>query len=295
MLDSRRLLLFRAAAHAGSFTRAGAELSLTQSAVSQQVASLERQLGLELLRRGRRGLALTGPGELLLGHADAIAERLALADAQLTDLARVRRDRLRVGAFPSALATLIPAMIAATREQVPDAQVEAIEAPSAELHRLVRRGALHMAVGFGDVGEPNPDTEAGVRRYDLFVEPMLAALPFDHPLADRPHLSLAALSDDEWLAPSPDHLIVRACRAAGFEPRIAFVTSDPAAIRALIARGLAVTIVPSLLSDQLAGTALVPIAPGAPRRQIYAIAPDPGASPLALTAIEALKASGRPS
>src|SRR6478672_9633372 len=105
MLDPRRLLTFRAVAHAGSFSSAARELALTQPAVSQQVAALERELGERLLVRGPGGPALTPAGELALEHA------VALADRQLAELGDESRP-LRLGAFPSALATVVPAAIA---------------------------------------------------------------------------------------------------------------------------------------------------------------------------------------
>jgi DNA-binding transcriptional LysR family regulator len=323
MLDPRRLLTFRAAARAGSFTRAAEGLALTQSAVSQQVGGLERQLGVELVRRGRRGLTLTETGALLLEHADAVADRLALADRQVAERARAQHERLRLGAFPSALAGLVPAAIAALRASAPEAQVEARDAPIARLHELVRAGELHVAICFGDVDQlpperhdragrsrdvdqppperhhpPEPSGELhdvpgdGLRRHELFVEPLLAALAPGHPLANAQSIPLAALADEDWLAPSPDHLTVRACRAAGFEPRLTYLTTDPAAIRALCAGGLAVALVPRLLEDHMPGVALVPIAPDPPVRRVYAITPDAGVHPVAAVAVAALRRPG---
>src|SRR5918996_3232585 len=107
-LDARRLLTFREVARQRSFSRAAEELSLTQSAVSQQVGALERELGTRLLDRRPGGLRLTHAGAVLLEHADAIAERLELAAAQLAEIAGSERTTLRIGAFPTALASLIP-------------------------------------------------------------------------------------------------------------------------------------------------------------------------------------------
>src|SRR4051795_1852729 len=105
-LDPRRVLTFRAVAHAGSFSRAAEELALTQPAVSQQVAALERQLGQRLLDRGAgTGFAVTEAGAVLLAHADAIAGRLEAADRQLAERRATERVRLRVGAFSSAIGT----------------------------------------------------------------------------------------------------------------------------------------------------------------------------------------------
>src|SRR3954454_13651639 len=116
MLDPRRLLTFRAVAREGSFSRAAAALARSQPAVSHQVGALERELGTPLLVRGRAGAVPTPAGELLLAHADALAARLELADTQMDALVAGSRRSLRVGAFPSALATIVPAAAAALRE-----------------------------------------------------------------------------------------------------------------------------------------------------------------------------------
>src|SRR5215212_5014450 len=123
MLDPRRLLTFREVARQGSFTLAAESLALTQSAVSQQVAALERQAGLQPLHRGRGELTLTPAGERLLAHADVVSERVRLADRQLADLATQERDELRVGAFPSALATIVPEAVTGALRDAPGLRV----------------------------------------------------------------------------------------------------------------------------------------------------------------------------
>src|SRR4051794_8939680 len=108
MLDPRRVLTFREVARQGSFSRAAEALALTQPAVSQQVAALERQVGEPLLNRGPGGLSLTPAGEVLLQHADVVSDRLALAGGQLAELVAGARRHLRVGSYPSAVATIVP-------------------------------------------------------------------------------------------------------------------------------------------------------------------------------------------
>src|SRR4051794_30929271 len=216
-MDPRRLLTFREVAHQASFSRAGDALSLTQPAVSQQVAALERQLGVKLLERGPGGPTPTAAGALLLAHADAVADRLSQAGEQIAELAEAERETLRVGAFPSALASVIPAAIVRLRAQQPDLQVEASEASGEELGALVAAGALHIAMCFQDAELP-PRRPEGTERHDLGREAMLAVLATDHPLASREQLKLRELADYTWTAPSRDHLIYRACVAAGFEP-----------------------------------------------------------------------------
>src|SRR5918998_5476895 len=154
MLDARRLLTFREVARRGSFSRAADALSLTQPAVSQQVAALERQLGTRLLERGPGGPTPTESGALLLRHADAVAERLSQADAQLAELVAAERETLRVGAHPSALASIVPKAIVRMHAELPDVQVEAIEGSADVVGRAVAVGDLHIGSCFQDASLP---------------------------------------------------------------------------------------------------------------------------------------------
>jgi len=289
MLDPRRLLTFGEVARRRSFSRAAEALALTQPAVSQQVGALERQLGVRLLERGPGGPATTEAGALLLAHADAIAQRLAQADAQLAELVAAERETLRVGAFPTALGSIVPAAIAALRAERPGVQVEASEGSAQESGSAVADGRLHVAVCFQDatVARHQPD---GTERHDLGEERMLAMLPTDHPLAGRRRIRLAALADETWSAPSREHLIYRACVAAGFEPQIAYVSRDPLAIGELVAGGLAVTLAPQLLAGRLPGVAFVPLEDAVPRRALYALTAASGVGAPARAFVAALRA-----
>jgi DNA-binding transcriptional LysR family regulator len=290
-LDPRRLLTFREVARQRSFSRAGEALSLTQPAVSQQVSALERQLGVRLLERGPGGPVPTEAGELLLAHADAIADRLAQASGQVSELAADDRGTLRIGSFPSALASVIPAAIARLREQMPEVQVEAIEASGEELGAAVAAGRLHAAMCFQDA-EAEPRRPEGTERHELGGEAMLAMLAPDHLLAGRERLRLGELADETWTAPSREHLIYRACVAAGFEPRIAFVTRDVLAARGLVRSGLAVTLVPELVGGLFDDVAVVPLEGPQPRRSLYALTPAAGVRESALAFLAALHREG---
>jgi two-component system, NarL family, sensor histidine kinase UhpB len=187
MLEPRRLLTFREVARRASFSRAAEALSLTQPAVSQQVAALEREIGLELIDRRPGGLALTEAGELLLGHADALSERLRVADAQLEELAGRREAKLAVGAFASAMGTVVPDAVARWRQDASGVAVEAIEVSSADAAEGVREGRLHVGACFEDASAP-PREHPGARRHDLGLEPMDAAVGPQHRLARRRRL-----------------------------------------------------------------------------------------------------------
>ena len=291
-LDPRRLLTFREVARRRSFSRAAEELSLTQSAVSQQVAALERQVGLTLMQRGRGGVQLTPAGERLLEHASAVAARLEVAGRQLEALASRERRELRIGAFPSALATILPAAVARLVARDADVDVRLTEGRLDDLVAGVRGGDLHAALCFQDAAEPRREHE-GTRRRELVDEPMVLALPPRHRLAGRRALRLTDLAGDAWVVPSRDGLVARACRAAGFEPRITILTSDPLAIRAVVHAGLAVTMTSRLLAGELHGLHIAAVDGTAPRRAVYALLPDAGARPLELALLHELELVAR--
>jgi DNA-binding transcriptional LysR family regulator len=284
MLDPRRLLTFRAVARAGSFSAAARELALTQPAVSQQVAALERELGARLLNRGPGGPTLTDAGALALEHADALAERIALADAQLAELGS-ETVPLRVGGFPSALATLVPAAI----ERVAPQRVEAVEGTSDTLAARVGDGSLHVALLFHDAAAA-PSEHVGLRRHDLFVEPFDALVGPEHRLARRRSIRLRELAGDPWTMASTTGILRNACVAAGFEPEVRFITSDVLAIRAIVAAGLAVTLAPRLIAGDMPGVGVLALRDGGPRRAVYALTPRTGTTAAARAFLDAVRA-----
>jgi DNA-binding transcriptional LysR family regulator len=287
-MDPRRVLTFRAVAHQRSFSRAARELALSQPSVSNQVASLEREIGVRLLERQPGGLRLTPEGAILLDHADAIAERFELAGAQLAAAAQGHRTRLRIGAFPTALAGFVPAAIEHLRSGHPDAKVTVDEGTD-DLPARVRSGELHLAVAFQDAALPREEP-AGLERRDLLRERFTVAMARDHRLARRDAVRLADLRDEDWTAAVADGLIVRACRDAGFEPYLVSLTRDQLAIRALVARGLAVTLAPELLAEAFDDLMLRPIAGRSPARDVYALLPPGGRHPLVAPVLGALDA-----
>jgi DNA-binding transcriptional LysR family regulator len=288
-MDPRRVLTFHAVAHQRSFSRAARELALTQPSVSNQVAQLEREVGARLLDRGAGGLRLTREGEILLEHADAIVERLTLADTQLAAAAEGKRTRLRIGALPTALAGFVPAAIARLRSTHPDARIIFDEGTSEELASRVTSGELDLAIVYRDTGAAQKHPP-GVTLHHLLHERFMVALAPDHPRARQPEVRLADLSHDDWTAALTDGVIVRACRTAGFEPNLISITRDQLAIRALIIRGLAVTLVPELLADPFKDLALRPIADVKIARDVYALLPPGGRHPLLAPTLAALDA-----
>ena len=282
-------MTFAAVAREGSFSRAAAALSLSQPAVSQQISALETDVGARLLERRPDGLVLTEAGRALVEHAAVIAERLDLADVQLRELVHGEPPPLRIGAVPSALAGFVPTAVNALRRSRADVVIAVEEGTVDALPGRLWAGELHVAVTFQDASAPRRELD-GLRREDIVSEPFLVALAADHPLARRPAIRLADLAGEPWTAASPDGIIVRACRVAGFEPRLVSLTREQLAIRATVMSGAAVTLAPQLLADAFAGTALRPIDGPAPARDVYALIPPGRRHPLVEPLLEALRA-----
>jgi hypothetical protein len=165
----------------------------------------------------------------------------------------------------------------------PGLELRLVEGGTDALSAAVRRGELHVGVCFQDAAAERRE-HAGTRRRDLGEEPMMVSLPPRHRLARRRAVALHELAGEPWLAASRDGLIVRACRAAGFEPRLAVLTADPLASAAAIRAGLAVSLTPRLLPSP--GARTLPVAGDGPRRALYALLPDGPARALDLELAE---------
>ena len=249
MLDVRRLRVLREVATTGSFSAAADALAFTQPAVSRQIATLEAEAGAQLVERGARGIRLTPAGELLVEHAEAILDRLAVAETQLDALAHLQGGRLRIGAFPTANAKLVPMAITAFAAAHPDVELRLDEAVSAELLDRLAAGEIDLAVvsdhDFGSVA----DDDDHVHCEPLMDDPLHVALPRAHPLASKRPLLMADLAQETWIegrnavCATP---LRTAAAAAGFEPRIGFESAQWLGKQGLVAAGMGVTLIPAL-------------------------------------------------
>lgn len=282
-------MTFRAVAHAQSFSRAAEQMSLTQPSVSHQVALLETEIGVRLLERGRGGLRLTDAGAVLLEHADDVAWRMQLADTQLASLVTQRREHVRVGAFPTALAGFVPSAIARLRLAHDDLRVRLGEVTPSTLEERLLSGEFDLAISYQDATAERRELR-GTERIDLMQDTFLLVLPPAHRLADAPGpVALAELAEDDWIFASTEGFLVQACREAGFEPRIVATTSEPLATRGLVLRGIGVGWVPSLLVEDYSGVAIRPVKNTIRRRDIYALLPPGDRHPHARQVIDALR------
>lgn len=237
------LRVVRAVAAHGSFTAAATSLGYTQSAVSRQVAATEAAVGAPLFERASRGVRPTAAGTLLLEHAGAILERLAVAHGELERLRRPAATRLRVGAFPTALAELVPRAVRTLQTSHPTTDLTLREGTTPAHLRGVAARRTDVAVVSGD--DPPADD---VELEPIFHDALLVALPSGHRLARRGEVDLDELAAERWVAGSARHeeTLLGVWPSLPWEPDIAFVARDWTAKLGLVAAGLGVTVVPAL-------------------------------------------------
>ena len=272
MLDVRRMRVLREVAVKGSFSAAADSLSFTQSAVSQQIAALEREAGTTLVQRSARGVRLTEAGEAVVRHAEAIMARLAEAEAELEAIAGLRGGRLRTAAFESAGATLMPLAIAAFRQKHPAVELSMSLSEPEDCVPLLRSGELDLGIVFESAVKHADD---GIERVHLLEDPMYLVMPSDHPLANRRRVRLADLAGEAWIGGQPDcecnRLISRACAVAGYAPRFAFETDDYTAMQGFVAAGVGVSLIAELGLTTVRDDIVVrDLGRDTPVRQIYA-------------------------
>src|SRR3954454_5955656 len=291
MLDVKRMRILKEVADRGSFSAAAEALSYTQSAVSQQIAALEREASTQLVTRGSRGIRLTEAGEALVKHADAILTRLADAEAELEAIAGLRGGRLRLAAFPTVGATLMPLAIATFRERHPDIELTVRQLEPEDSLPMLKSGEIDIALTI----EPDTTQEAeGLDSTFLLDDPMFAALPLNHPLANKTRVRLKDLANEAWIGTTDSWScgarVRNQCIRRGSEPQITFESDDYLAIQGLIAAGVVVALIPTLALTTVRDDIVIrDLGTEAPVRQIAA-ATLPGAqrSPAARAMLDVL-------
>jgi DNA-binding transcriptional LysR family regulator len=281
MLDVRRLQVLGEVARRGSFSAAADALYLSQSAVSQQVASLEREVGMALLQRTNGGPKLTDAGRVLLGHAEAALARLEEAEHELAAIAGLEGGELRIASFPSASVTVLTAALSAFRRDHPKVRLTVTEAEPEESTRMLKAADIDIGIVFDYPLLAEPE-DRDLERVLLLTESMHVALPRDHPLAKSATVKLADLADEAWLCgvrpSSCGELIVQACREAGFEPNIALESEEYQVLQGYVAAGLGFTLLPDLaLADLRPDLVVRPTEPEAPQRRVWAAVRSKGA------------------
>src|SRR5256712_5978967 len=197
MLHVGRLRVLKEVAYRGSLSAAADALDYSQSAVSQQISTLEAETGMKLLERHPRGVTLTAAGQTLVGHAEAILSRIEAAETALAAIAGLRGGRLRAASFPTAGAALMPLAIASFRAQYPDVELTLAEGEPEEIAPRLLAGELDLALLF-ELADDDLDLD-GVSIVPLLEDPMHLAIPGSHTLPARNRVRLEDLAEDAWV------------------------------------------------------------------------------------------------
>jgi DNA-binding transcriptional LysR family regulator len=242
-LEVRHLRALQVVARTGAIGRAAVELGYTQSAISQQLAALERAVGARLFERGsgRRNGSLTGEGQVLLGHAEAVLGRL---QAARIDMAQASDEPLRIGGFPSVGARVLPALLARHRGVTPDMVLRFRESSrDEELWDMVEEGELDLAFTMLPAREPLEGTE-------MLRDPHYLVVPADSPLTDAPAPEeLARMPLIAYRSCRREHSMEAQLRARGMEANVVFRSDDNGTIQGLVAAGHGVAAMPLLAID----------------------------------------------
>ena len=290
MLNVARLRVLHEAARTGSLTLAAAALNYTTSAVSQQIALLERETNAQLLERHPRGVRLTEAGRVLVERTGTVLAELQAAEDELDAVQHGKGGRLRFASFPTANAALMPRAVAAFRPRHPHVELLLSERDRDDGLAGVAERELDLALVYEFSLVPVVVPE-GVEVRPLLTDAVYIMLPDGHRLAGRRRLRLADLGDETWIqgvrSGSTLDVLPLAARAAGFEPRILFRTDDQTTVRGLVAAGLGIAMVPSLvLSSMPPGLVARPLDEPALTRTVMVASPSsrPLAAAAAMTA-----------
>lgn len=275
MIDARRLRTLRAVADHRTVTAAAAALYLTPSAVSQQLAALETEVGHRLLERSGRGVRLTPVGTILLGHADAVLAQLERAEADLAAYADGSGGEVTVVSFATGIELVVAPAIAALARTAPGIRVRVRDAEGDESLPLLLDGGADVAVAVEYRGTPREDDQR-LARLRLWSEPFDAVLPLGHRLAAADRITMADLSDEEWIGPYPGNpchdVVLLSCEHAGFRPGMAHSSDDFRAVVALAAAGAGIALVPrsALRGTDLSGVHVRPVDGTCATRRVFA-------------------------
>lgn len=246
LFDIRRLSLLMEVVEQGSIT-AAAELRLNSpSAVSQQLRKLEQEVGQPLLNRRSRGVVPTEAGQMLAAHARKIVRQMQAAQADLNQLAGLKRGSLTVGTFPTLAGSFLPLVIRAFKKRYPAIGLSLRSARFDELVADLESGVTGLCLLWDYPW--NPFHDDAIRVTEVFRESTVVLVARGHRLAEREEVSMTDLRNESWIVRAEAHPVVevlqRSAHDAGFEPAIAFQANDYQEAQAMVSVGMGVAMVP---------------------------------------------------
>jgi DNA-binding transcriptional LysR family regulator len=268
MMDVRRLRLLLELSRRGTVTAVAESLAYTPSAVSQQLAALEREAGVPLLERAGRRLTLTPAGAVLAGYAESVLAVLEEASAALAATRARLTGPLRVGAFPTAARTILPPALVTLGRDHPGLELMVTELDPVAVPGALRAGTVDVALTFVYdyvPAEPDPALDTQPLLDEIVYLATAAGAGAGAGPGPAPAPAIQDCRDAPWIAGTPDTLchtmVIRACQASGFTPRIRHHADDFATVLALVAAGQGVSLIPELgVSGPPPGVALTALA-----------------------------------
>jgi DNA-binding transcriptional LysR family regulator len=249
-MELRHLRTIDAVARHSSFTKAAEELYLAQSAISQQIRRLETELGVEVFRRTSRSVELTAEGRVILGYAQRVLAEVDGMHCELEELTGLLRGQLRIGGvYPTGPYDLF-GMLADFRAAHPGVAIHMVEDTQDDVLAALRSDELDCAFTALDPDALGNEYAATL----LWEEELVVALPVDHALCARGHVTFEALAAEDLIAYRENSALRRRLERTmadrGLEPRNAFICTEMAAVRGLASKGLGVAVMPRSVADQ---------------------------------------------
>src|SRR3954453_21678401 len=297
MLDLKLLTTFREVAVRGSFSDAAVALDFTQPAVSQHISRLEQALGVRVLERSARGVNLTPAGEVLVRHASQLLDAARRAEEAVREAAGVGKAQIRVSAFPSAAAGLIPGATRELKSRRPDAELNLQVLENEPGLDALLAGRIDVATIVQSPLAPIAQRE-GVEYIPIADDELRIAVASDHPLATRASIALGELCDEPFLVTevagtcADSNVVLHAFRDAGFMPNVRFASDDYQALQGMAASGIGVALIPTLaLISSRSDVVVLPLRGKAPARQIVAAVRAGESNPLVDHMIESMRSA----
>ncbi|GAA0444457.1 LysR family transcriptional regulator [Actinoplanes capillaceus] len=292
MIDTRRLQILTEVARHGSFNRAAAELRLTPSAVSQQIAALERTVGTPVVRRSTRGVELTEAGRVLTETAATIAAELLTAEREIERLTTTRPERLTVATFTSGGQRILPHALTRFTGDHPGVELTVIESEPEDSIPVVRAGAADLALVYHFDGQP--PSPSGLDYEPLLDDPMWIVLPAGHRFAGRTGLAIAELAGERWVhgCLSVGEMLDHYAAMAGFEVLTACRGTDYQFAQSLVRAGVGIAMIPEVaLTADPAGLTAARLVPPGPCRHVGVVTARRRTGPLVTGLLRTLRAT----
>ncbi|MBU8608368.1 LysR family transcriptional regulator [Bacillus pumilus] len=276
--------VFLTVVECGSFTKAGEKLGLTQSGVSHNIAKLESELGVVLLRRNRNGLSLTDAGERVMPHIRQIVHHASLLEQEAALIQGMEVGIIKIGTFSSFSSKMLPQLIHRFTKGYPNIQVELYEGGYEEIEEWIASGTVD--VGF--LTQPSREFET----VPLFQDELVVLMQEDHRFNTKKVIEVDSLHDESFIMPKAgcDLLIKKLLKERGVKPQVLLEIGDNNALISMVQEGLGVTIIPTfILLPQMSHTKVIPLETNVYREINLAFKSFKAASPSAKRWIEAVK------